>query len=241
MSYTFTLSSRESVLSSKIYPPIILHEDEDYVLGLVNFESYNAIPNIDSSNNSFHYGENQHIKLPEGSYEISDISEYLKNYLKLNLNNSISKNKKDNEPPFLFLSANRNTLRCEIKANFEIDFTKNNSIGTLLGFKKKKLEANQKHISENPVDIFKVNSICIHCNLVSNSYNNGSSVHIIHMFYPLTPPGGKIVEKPNNVIYLPISTRYIDEIVLKITDQDGNLVNFRNEVVTARLHLKKQF
>lgn len=59
------------------------------------------------------------------------------------------------------------------------------------------------------------------------------------MFYPTTAPGFKIVEKPSNVIYLPISMRYVDEIILKITDQDGRLINFRNELVTVRLHLKK--
>lgn len=137
------------------------------------------------------------------------------------------------------MEANHNTLQCEIKCNKKIDFSKKNSIGNLLGFGKKQLEPNKKHISEHPVDIFKVNSICVECNLVTNSYNNGELVHIIHLFYPTVPPGFKIVEKPSNVIYLPISTRYIDEIVLKITDQEGKLVNFRNELVTIRLHLKR--
>ncbi len=248
MSYTFTLSGRETILSSKIYPPIVLSDNEEYALGLINFESYNSIPNVDKTNNRFHYRKNSEIIIPEGSYEIQDINQFIKNYFQLN-SYTLKKPKKnvseqetlipDKEEPFVVIEANNNTLQCEIKANVKIDFTKENSIGKLLGFNKKVLEANKRYVSENPIDIFKVNSICIECNLVTNSYNNGKLVHIIHMFYPTSPPGHKIVEKPTNVIYLPISMRYINEITLKITDQDGNLINFRNELITIRLHLKK--
>lgn len=232
MSYTFTLSGKESILTAIIFPPIILNENEEYAMGLINFESYNSIPNVDSTNNIFHYDKDKKIVLPEGSYEINDIHRYLANTLSL---------KKELDPVVLRLEANRNTLKCEIKCNRTIDFSKPNSIGSLLGFGKKKLEPNTLHISENPVDIFKVNSIAIECNLVNNSYNNGKQVHVVHMFYPTVSAGFKIAERPTNVIYLPINTCKIDEIQLKITDQDGKLVNFRKELVTIRLHLKKIF
>ena len=236
MSYTFTLSDRSSVLTAQIYPPIILKENQDYVLGLVNFESFNSIPNVDSTNNKFHFNKNEVITIPEGSYEITDINNYLveqvANVLK-------EKPGTDNEKPFLSIKANYNTLKCEIKSNLDIDFSKNHSIASLLGFKKKKLIKNKKHIPDNPIDIFKVNTICVKCNLVTNSFNNGNSVHIIHMFYPSSVPGTKIIERPSNVIYLPINTRYIDTITLKITDQNGNIINFRQEVITVRLHLQR--
>lgn len=148
------------------------------------------------------------------------------------------KNKKD-EKTILVLKANHNTFKCEIKSNKEINFEKPNTIRSLLGFTQKKLPAMKRHYSDYPISITKVNSICIECNLIKNSFNNNTSVHIIHMFYPNALPGYKIVENPSNVIYLPINTRFIDEIVLKITDQNGNLVNFKGEVVTVRLHLKR--
>jgi hypothetical protein len=83
------------------------------------------------------------------------------------------------------------------------------------------------------------NMIRIECNIATNSYRNGEPVHIIHSFYPTDPPGYKIVENPRNVIYLPINTRIIHNISLKILDQNGFPVNFRKEVVTVRLHLRK--
>jgi hypothetical protein len=49
----------------------------------------------------------------------------------------------------------------------------------------------------------------------------------------------KLVQSPEHVIYLPISlTITIRNITLKIRDQDGELINFRNETVTVGLHLK---
>lgn len=95
MSYTFTLSGKESVLSTTIYPPIVLNENEQYVLGLINFESYNSIPNVDSSNNVFHYGENQQIVIPEGSYEIGDIQKYLTGMIRL-----LTEKKRSNHTPY---------------------------------------------------------------------------------------------------------------------------------------------
>lgn len=248
MSYTFTLSAKESVLSTNIYPPITLDDNETYVLGMIDFVTYNTIPNVDESNNKFHYRDGKDVKeitLPEGSYEIEDIERYINNQL---ANNSKAVKKqttssntivKEQEDTGLRIKPNLNTLKCEISWNKDIDFTTDNSIGSLLGFDKQTLKKHSRHVSNHPINIFKVNAICIDCNLITNSYTNSKQMHIIHMFYPSVPPGYKIIEHPNNVIYLPINTRRIDNILLKILDQHGNIINFKEELVTIRLHLKK--
>lgn len=233
MSYTFTISERDSILSTRIYPPIILNSDEEYVLGLIDFVSSNSMANVDKSNNQFHVG-NYAIEIPDGSYEIDDIEKLLKSRINEKETTAVASDK-----ILLSISANLNTLKCELKCNEVIDFTKANSIGSLLGFDKRKLPKYKKHVSDFPINIQKVNAICVDCNLVTNSYNNGIPVHILHMFYPTVPPGYKIVEVPKNVIYLPINTHHIDEINIKIIDQHGNLVNFNKELVTVRVHLKK--
>lgn len=241
-SYTFTLTGNTSEFSENYYPPISLGTDR-YLIGLIDFFTSNTIPNVDESNNKFHYWENKKLKeivLPEGSYEISDIHKYIEDQILKKgkpqiIDNAIVKEQEDKGPS---ISPNLNTLRCEIKWNRDIDFTKANSIGSLLGFDKQMLQKNKKHISNHPIDIFKVNALCIECNLVVNSYKNGKPVHILHMFHPRVPPGYKIVEHPSNVIYLPINKQTIDEILVKIVDQHGNLVNFKEEEITMRLHLK---
>jgi hypothetical protein len=235
MSYYFFFSDQEtSELSEDFNPPIILENDGFYEIGLTNFSVNNAIPNVDEKNNKFHYGDKDEvIEIPVGSYEIADINKYLKTIL----TNKTSKEEKDKI--YLHLQANFNTLKCEIKCNKTIDFSKPNSIGQLLGFERRQLARNKLHMSDFPVDIMRVNMIRIECNIATNSYRNGQPVHIIHSFYPTDPPGYKIVESPRNVIYLPINTHIIHNISLKIIDQNGFPVNFRKEVVTVTLHLRK--
>lgn len=227
MSFTFTLSGHSSVLNAQFCPPVDLEENVEYSLGLVNFEAYNSIPNIDSSNNKFYYDtDDKVIEIPEGSYEIEDIDTYLKNQF---LGTDV----------FISIRSNNNTLKCEIKSNKRINFTPKNSIGSLLGFKNRELKPLSKHVADFPAKIQKVNSICIECNLVAGSYINDRPAHIVHQFFPAVSPGYKIIESPANVIYLPLNKSHIDSISLKIVDQDGDLVNFRGEVITIRLHLKK--
>ncbi|CAH1224430.1 unnamed protein product [Diabrotica balteata] len=264
MSYTFVLSGRESVLSTKIYPPIILNENEQYVLGLIDFMSYNTIPNVDQTNNKFHI-DGYDITIPEGSYEVEDLSNYLTEKiteLELKLDRTPEKDETDidkntkgekqnlvtqggnakarkqhnmDQPTSLIMRINNNTLKCEIKSNKVIHFEKPNTIAPLLGFTSKRLSPLKTHVAENPVHITKVNSICVECNLITNSYVNENQGHIIHMFYPNVLPGYKIVEIPKKVIYLPVTNRYIDEIFIKIVDQDDRVL-VDNSIVSREMH-----
>ncbi|CAH1976628.1 unnamed protein product [Acanthoscelides obtectus] len=79
--YTFTLSGRESVLPAKIYPPIVLDNSKTYPLGLIDFLTFSTIPNIDITNNKFHI-DDEVVTVPEGSYEIKDIIEFIKERIK---------------------------------------------------------------------------------------------------------------------------------------------------------------
>lgn len=237
LNHTFTFSRRSSVLEADINPPIELDEDGEYMLGLVNFESYNAIPNIiDGVNNNFYFAGNKYT-LPTGSYDIKDIRKCL---MKLVNNGTVQSNIKDkSKKEIIIFKENRSTLKCDLIASQDIDFTKDDSFGDLLGFGKRVLTKHESHTSEYPINILKVNTICVSCNLVTGSYTNGNPTHIIHEFFPDVEPGEKIIESPKNVIYMPINTRRISSIIVQIHDQDGDLINFRQEVITLRLHLKK--
>ena len=67
---------------------------------------------------------------------------------------------------------------------------------------------------------------------------NNRKAHTIHEFFPTVSPGYKIVEVPSHVIYLPIAVKIIHNIQLHIVDQDGDLVTFRGETITIRLHIE---
>ncbi|KYN38084.1 hypothetical protein ALC56_07543 [Trachymyrmex septentrionalis] len=53
--------------------------DSDYEFDLAIFETYHTIPNVNKSNNKFYFAKDDaEITIPEGSYEVRDINEFLK-------------------------------------------------------------------------------------------------------------------------------------------------------------------
>ncbi|KAK9702842.1 hypothetical protein QE152_g29691 [Popillia japonica] len=152
MSNTFTLTGHSSVISVDYHPPIELDPRYEYALGLIGFHTYHTIANIVEGANKFYYNNDKAITIPVGAYEISDIETYLKNALP---------NAK------LSLQPNNQTSKCEMESSLEIDFRKKDSIGRMLGFSEKLLEANKKHESDLPVKIIKVAMIRVHVPHVS--------------------------------------------------------------------------
>lgn len=228
MAFTLTLTGTKSILSENYFPTIDLNSE--YVCGLIDLQTYNSIPNIDSNNNLLHIGD-QILRIPEGSYEIDDINQYIQKIL----------------PPkyVCMVKANNNTLKSEIKSNNEINFDKDNSIGSLLGFSRRNkngqsniLKPNTIHESDLPVNIIKVNVIRVECDITASAYINNKPAHTLHEFSPMVGPGYKIVEVPKNVVYLPVTVKRITSIAIKLIDQDGDIVNFRGENITVRLHFK---
>lgn len=225
MSITLTLSGKSSELTANYFPPIEL--EGDYECALIDFHSYNSIPNVDNYNNLFHIG-NKIIEVPIGSYELKDIVDYIKDeYESKNLGNNI------------FIEANNNTMQVKVLTSDDpIYFNIPNSIGKLFGFNERVLSPNEEHLSDLPVNIFKVNLLRIECNIVVNTYINNSHAHTLHEFPINVPPGYKIDEIPRNLIYLPVNYREIGSLTVRIVDQHGNLINFRGEEITIRLHLR---
>lgn len=230
MSITLALSGQSSDLSYNFNPPLYLDDDVEYEVGLTNFETYNSIPNIDDTNNKFKWGKNyEHtVTLPTGAYNIDDITNYM--------TNAITQEDKD---VIIRITPDVNISKVIIHTNINITFDVDNSISPLLGFRKRILKDGDNYVSDDIVRISKVNTLCIDCNFAVGSFFNGKPVHIIHQFFPTVPVGYKIVESPLNIIYFPVSVKTINNVTIKVLDQDNNLVNFRKETITVRLHLRK--
>lgn len=231
MSFTFSLTGNSSVLTADISPPINLDGGE-YVLGLLDFETYHTIPNVDVHNNKFYYGPigTPPIEIPVGAYELDEISDYLRLTLfQKNIGFSLRPLK----------STSRTRIRCDKEVRFN-DGQITDSIGPLLGFENiTYIPPDKIVVSDSIVKIIVTNTICINCNLITGSYQNGKLSHTIYQFYPNVPPGYKIVITPSNIVYLPVSVKTISNITIKIQDQDDRLLNFQQETITVRLHLKK--
>lgn len=221
------MSGTTSVLSADIFPPIDVSQG-DWEIALLGFTTFNSIPNIeDGKNNLFYYGTptTPPIKLPTGSYEILDIAEFLKSNLPSDTT--------------LELIGNNNTLKSELKCSKPVYFDKDHTLADVLGFDRVILTENTLHTSTKTVNIIKVNSIRIECNLARGSFDNGVESHILFEYSPAVPPGYKIIAIPRNCIYLPLNVQKISNITVYLKDQSGELINFRDEEVTLRLHIRK--
>ena len=125
-----------------------------------------------------------------------------------------------------------------LKNNYEVDFRKDISINSLLGFDSN-LYTSGFHESENMVNILTINSILVNIDIISGSYVNGSTPLTIYSFFPDVSPGYKIIENSHNPFYLSITSDTIHSISIWLTDQDGNELNLRGENLSMRFHLRE--
>ena len=147
---------------------------------------------------------------------------------------------KANDMDNIELSANTNTLKSEmfLKNDYEVDFRKDKSINSLLGFHIN-LYTSGFHESENMVNILTINSTLVNIPIISRSYVNRSTQPTIYSFFPDVSPVFKIIESPHNLLYLPITADTIDCITIWLTDRNENELNLREENLSMRFHLRE--
>lgn len=244
MSFGLTITGKSDVLEANYSPPIEL--DGKYEIGLILLETFNSIPNITSENNCFYYDSDKIIKIPEGSYEISDIAKFLRKKLlesseNTEKNKSTESSEKQQQESVKFtLVGNNCTQHSEIYCSYSIDFRKEkpNNIGPVLGFNEF-LNANTFYESSEHVSIIKVNTIQVICNISAGAYTNDRQSHSIFEFGINVAPGYRISVFPSKVIYFPVSVRTLSNLSIKLVDQDNRGVNLRGELVVVRVHLRK--
>ena len=238
--YDPTANIDTSHFTMEMNPPIEL-KSMDYCLALLNLEAYYSFPNIKPTNNTLKYYSKKlkqwkTISLPTGAYNIGDISvsigaETLKNGDALNI---------------ITLKPLTAESKCEMKLKdgIAVDFNVPNSINTVLGFQKRIYDdpasvVAQTFTSENNVDIIDINSIYVNCDLIRNSYDNGKISTAVYTFFPVVPPNFKIIERPPQPLYLPINNSSISSITVWLTNELGEPIDFRGEMITIRFYLQK--
>jgi len=225
-------STTLSDYTTPIYPPLEFGTDENWVIGLLSLETYYSFSNIDNTNNIFTYSIDngttwKTITLPPGAYEIGQINSEIKRLML--------------PDEGIEILANTITLGSIVDITapaYQVDFTVANSISSVLGFNPQILLVGY-NVSNTVVNILDVNTILVNCNIVNNSYLKGSHSPILYSFFPNVSPGKKIVKEPSTIAYLPINQKYIPNIRIWLTDQNENIIDFRGETITYRLHMKQ--
>jgi hypothetical protein len=166
---------------------------------------------------------------------IDDVCIAIVHYMKQQTHYDAARNK-----AFISLSANRSTVKSvmEITGRYKVDFRPPHSLRSVLGFKNRVYHAGFNE-SEKIVNILTVNSIFVEVDIINGSYVNGKLSPIIYSFFPNVSPGYKIVENPINLVFLPANTHSVDKVTVRLTDQDGKLLNLRGETITIRLHVRE--
>lgn len=113
-----------------------------------------------------------------------------------------------------------------------------NSIRTVFAFNLQ-VYSQGPHESENIVNILSINSLRITNDIIRSSYSNGSTKNIIYAFFLDVGPGYKIIEKPANLIYLPIIMNTISMMETRLIDKDGKPINLCSEELTIRFHIRE--
>ena len=230
--FQIVLTGVGSKLETTFSPPLDLHVGCKYEIALASLETYYSFPNIDASNNKFKVLLGKKwvdIEIPIGSYELSDINQETQRQI-------IAKGGKKEAVQFI---PNMNTLKCLmiLKEGIQVDMKGESSIRAVLGFEAK-VYKDLRNESENTVNIMRVNSIFVHCNIINSSYVNGVLRPVIYSFFPSCLPGEKIIEKPNTLIYLPISLDVIPHMTSWITDQNNELIDLQGEKLTLKFHVR---
>ena len=125
-----------------------------------------------------------------------------------------------------------------LKNNYEVDFRKDKSVNSLLGFHSN-LCTSGLHESGKMVNILTINSILVNTDIISGSYVNGFTQPTIYAFFPDVSPGYITIENPHNLLYLPITADTINSITIWLTDQNGNELNLQGENLSMRFHLRE--
>ena len=165
------------------------------------------------------------VQLPPGAYELVDINNTIKQI--------ISDSDFDIE---LNIEADTISLKSVLKTSNPIYF--NSELIKLLGFTKD-FYLHGTHKSEKPVMITTTDKVHLKCDCVDGSIVNGIREQNLFCFNLSAPPGYKIIEEPNTILYKKINKTRLDKIQSFLEDNNHNPVDFNSETLPFTIQIVK--
>ena len=200
--------------------------------------------NVDSSynNRTFSYSDGVNtriVTLPEGNYTVDLINEYLHEVMYANGDYTIDP--VTGQPVYsISITPNYPTLRTRISVvpGWSVDLTLSR-FHNLIGFNSVVVTATSIGAHHSNINR-SMESIHVHCDLVTNSYVNSTNNDLLYQFAPQGFPGSKQTSEPRNRTFMPIrGATHVNRIRIYLTDQHNRHINFHGEPVAVTLVLRK--
>ena len=193
-------------------------------MALANLSIYYTWKNVKSThnNNKFKISAptwNETFDLPDGSYNISEIQDYIEYIIKKH--ETIS----ENAPILIYANTISNRIIFKIKSGYKLELLSKETM-KLLGSTSSIIDADKN--SENVPRLEDVEVVLVHCNLVNNSYQQHSRV--LFTFVPARRYGQLINISPHSLVFLKTVNTEFSEIEIWFTDQNNNALEIEDNV-----------
>ena len=162
---------------------------------------------------------NETFDLPDGSYNISEIQDYIEYIIKKH--ETIG----ENAPILIYASTINNRIVFKIKSGYKLELLSKETM-KLLGSTKDIIDADKN--SENVPKLENVDIVLVHCNLVNNSYQQHSTV--LFTFVATKQYGQLISISPHSLVFLKTMNIDFSEIEIWFTDQNNNALEIEDNV-----------
>ena len=195
-------------------------------MALANLSIYYTWKNVKSiyKNNNFKISVsvptwNETFDLPDGSYNISEIQDYIEYIIKKH--ETIG----ENAPILIYANTINNRLVFKIKSRYKLELLSKETM-KLLASTSSIIDADKN--SENVPRLENVEVVLVHCNLVNNSYQQHSRV--LFTFVPTKRYGQLISISPHSLAFSKTMNTEFSEIEIWFADQNNNALEIEDIV-----------
>ena len=187
-------------------------------MALANLSIYYTWKNVKSiyNNNKFKISAptwNETFDLPDGSYDISEIQDYIEYIIK------------KHAPILIYANTINNRIVFKIKSRYKLELLSKETM-KLLGSTKDSIDADKN--SEKVPRLENVEVVLVHCNLVNKSYQQHSRV--LFTFVPTKRYGQLISIAPHSLVFLKTMNTDFLELEVWFTDQNNNALEIEDNV-----------
>ena len=171
---------------------------------------------------------NETFDLPDASYNISEIQDYIEYIIKKH--ETIG----ENAPKLIYTNTINNRILFKIKSGYKLELLSKETM-KLLGSTSSIIDSDKN--SENVPRLENVEVVLVHCNLVNNSYQHHSRVLFTFVptkrygqFVPTKRYGQLISISPHSLVFLKTVNTEFSEIEIWFMDQNNNALEIEDNV-----------